>query len=201
MSSNQTEAPKTNHTAKTIKQKFHMVVPLILTDEEGNELNLPMVVMTSGEEAQCEVNAYQDTVAMFKGKIPKKDEPSKWDTVLDANRAAWIVFTTVRQPQDLTKRFFLDKQQVQDSYTYDELDNIMLHYATVRMNQPILKQLDASDPNGYQKMLDIIKKDGESADFFLNGLTTFNVNQLIKSLVKERQQTILPTNNGLSGTP
>jgi hypothetical protein len=199
MTSNNTEAPKVNIIPLAIRQRFHMIVPLILTDEQGNELNLPMVVMTSGEEAQCETNAYLDTLKMFNNKVPKKDEPSKWDQVLDAHRAAWITFTTIRHPNDLTKKFFLEKQQVFDSYSYDELDTIMLHYTTVRMNQPILKQIDPTDPNGYQKLLDIIKRDGEQADFFLSGLTTHTANQLIKSLAKEREQLILQLNNGSSG--
>lgn len=201
MSSNNTQAPQISSLPFAIRQRFHMIVPLILTDEHGAELHLPMVVMTSGEEAQCEANAYQDTLKLFNNKAPKKDEPSKWDQVLDAQRACWIAFTTIRQPQDLTKKFFLEKRQVEDSYNYDELDLVMSHYVTVRMSQPLLKQLDAADPNGYQKLLDIIKKDGEKADFFLSGLTTYTVNQLIKSLVKERELLISQTNNGSSGTP
>src|SRR5271170_2866503 len=94
MSSLNTAPPIKNPVKEAIKPDYihHAVVPMkqFQTNKDTKELEelwLPMVLLLGDEEEAVEINAYNDTLATFKGKAPKKDEPSNWDQVLDANRA------------------------------------------------------------------------------------------------------------------
>jgi hypothetical protein len=201
MTSNNIQVPIVNHVknATTPGYRFNVVVPMLLKDESsGLELHLPMVVLTGRENSAVECNAYQDTLALFKGKSPKKDEPSNWDAILNAQRAFWIVFYSVRHPDDLTKKWFETKQQVEDTYTWDDIEILMNHHMTVRLRQPHLTDINLDDPNAFQQMIDRVKKMGTESDFFLSGLTTHSVNQLIKYLVAQLE--ISQKTNGSSGT-
>jgi hypothetical protein len=198
MTSNNTTAPTINQVQQKIIQRQHRVIPM-LQMHEGKMLHLPMVLMTGREASVVEMNAYQDTLEMFKGKAPKKDEPSNWDQLLDANRAYWTVFQTIRLPNDLTKKWFESKLQVEDTYNYDEVGILMNDYMTIRLNQLHLVNIDPNDPNAYQTMLDNIKKMGPEGDFFLNGFTTHTVNQFVKYLIAQLEN--LQKSSGSSGTP
>jgi hypothetical protein len=155
----------------------------MLQMHDGKELVLPMVILTGRESNECEANTYQDTLAQFKGKAPKKDELSNWDAMIDAHRAFWTVFYSARTPGDISKKWFLSKEQVEDTYNWDEIGILMNDYLTIRLTQPHIAHLDVNDPNSLQGMLDTIKRMGEDNDFFLNGLTMHAKNQLLKYLV------------------
>ena len=200
MSSKNTEPKEINPVAQatTPGYRHHRIVPM-LQEHEGKELHLPMVILNSREDAMVQANAYQDTLKLFNGKCPKLDEPSNWDQQLEAQRAAWIVFMSCRLPNDLTKRWFNNKEQVEDTYNWDELGILMNHYLDVRLSQPHLKSLDLSDPDSFQNMIDQIKKMGTDDSFFLNGFTTHSLNRLIKFLVAQLEN--LQSSNGSSGTP
>ncbi len=194
--------PKENIYAETTKPGYrhHMIVPMLQKSEDGRELNLPMVILTPREQNDVEVQAYNLTRAVFK-EIPKNDEPgaATWNRLMDDNRAVLTILYSVRLPDDLTKRFFMDKQQIEDTYTPEEVGTLCNHYLTVKLNQPHLKHFDPSDPNALQTIIDVIKRDGEKSDFFLNGFTTHSVNQLVKSLAL--QLVSLQKDNGSPGTP
>jgi hypothetical protein len=198
MSSNNTTEPKQSVYSQytTPGYRFNMTVPMLQKDKDGNMLHLPMVVLTTREQQEAETKAYNDTRACFKD-VPKKDEHSNWDQIMDNNRAAYIIYYSVRLPNDLKTKWFNDKKQVEDTYTIEECSILMNNYLTVKINQPHLKTLDVEDPSSFQSMIDMIKKDAES-DFFLNGYTTHSVNQLVKYLVA--QLVSLQTDSGLSGT-
>lgn len=206
MSSLNTKPPIKNPVKEAIKSDYvhHAVVPMkqFQTNKDTNqveELYLPMVLLLSDEEDQVESNAYADTLALFKGKCPKKDEPSNWDQLLEANRAYWIIYFSTRLPTDLKKKWFDSKQEVQHLYTWDSANVVISHYVTIKMTQPCYDKIDFSSPTVFQDILDQIKKFGteDKSDFFFNGLTTHDVNQLIKFLVKERES--FHKNNGSSG--
>jgi hypothetical protein len=170
-----------------------MVVPMLQKTEDGRELHLPMVVLTTREQNEVEVQSYHLTKAAFNGVVPKKDEYSNWDRILDDNRAILTIFYAVRVPDDLTKKWFMDKRQIEDTYTPEEAGILCNNYLTVKLTQPHLKHFDINDPDAFQNMVDAIKKDAES-DFFLNGYTTHSVNQFVKSLVAKLPNS--PKDNG-----
>ncbi len=195
MTSENIEQPTTNFVqqATTPGYRYHQVVPM-LQNHEGKELHLPMVILTGRENNEVEANAYQDTLKLFKGKCPKKDEPSNWDQLIDAQRAYWIIFYSIRLPNDLTKKWFNSKTQVEDTYDWDTAGILMNNYMTVRLNQPHMSNIDFNDPNAFQSVIDRVKKLGAEGDFFLNGFTTHSANQLIKYLVARLESS--PTSNG-----
>ena len=187
--------PQTNLYAETTKPGYrhHMVVPMLQKTEDGKELHLPMVVLTTREQNEVEIKAYQATRAAFGGVVPKNDEPNNWDRILDDNRATLTIFYATRLPDDLTKKWFNDKTQVEDTYTPEEAGILCNNYLSVKLTQPHLKHFDANNADAFQAIIDRIKKDGES-DFFLNGFTTHSVNQLVKFLVSQLPS--LPKDNG-----
>ena len=199
---NSLQEPKTNLYAETTKPgyKHHLVVPMLQKTEDGRELHLPMVVLTPREQTDIELQAYHLTKAAFK-EVPKNDEPgaATWQRVMDDNRAVLTILNAVRLPDDLTKCFFMDKKQIEDTYTPEEVGTLCNHYLTVKMNQPHLKYFDHTDPDALQSIIEVIKRDGEKSDFFLNGFTTHSVNQLVKSLAL--QLVSLQKDSGSSGTP
>lgn len=174
------------YAANTSGQKYHMVVPMLQKTQDGKELHLPMVILTPREQNEVEAKAYADTRSMFR-EIPKKDEPGvdAWTKIMDDNRAAYTLFYATRLPTDLSKKWFMDKQQVEDTYTPEEAGILCNHYLTVKLNQPHLKVFDPSNPDAFQGIIDVIRRDGENSDFFLNGLTTHSANQLVKYLVSQ----------------
>jgi hypothetical protein len=188
MPSNNTD-PQVENFVKQVTSpgyRHHRVVPMLQLHED-KELHLPLVVLTGRENSDVEVKTYQDTLSQFKGKSPKKDEYSNWDELLEANRAYYTILYSARLPNDLSKKWFESKQQLEDTYTWDDIEILMAHYLTVRATQPHLVNLDMKDPNVFQIAIDRIKKLGTSSDFFLNGFTSHSSNQLIKFLVEERE--------------
>lgn len=181
------------------KRIYHQEIPMMLFSEDGKQLYLPMVIGTSRELAEIEENSYQDTVKHFHGTVPKLDQHSNWKAIEDYHRAAWTVYVCCRQPTDLKQRFFLSKQDVEDTYNWDELGLLMANYLSMRKNQDIYKSLDPNSVDPYQDLIDQIVKDVEKSDFFLNSLTTHTVNLLVKFLVAERQS--YKNISGLSGSP
>ena len=193
--SNNTTPPVINEIRQCIKLKgrFFKEVPMLL-QHDGKELTLPMVVLNGAEMEEVEQNTYADTLKAFKGKPPKDDEPSNWHQLMEANRAYWTIYFSVRMPEKLQEKFFITKTQVQDTYTSDEAGIIASHYLEVQLNQPHLINLAEDDENVFQAVLDRIKKQGENSNFFTNGLTTASANRLIKYLVKKLES--LQTTNG-----
>lgn len=191
--------PKTNAYVDN-KTRYSMEVPMLQTTDDGRMLHLPMVVLNPREQREVESKAYADARACFKD-VPKKDEPGmeSFVKIMDDCRAAYTILYAVRVPGDLNKKWFMDKQQIEDTYTLDEMGTLCNHYVTVRLNQPYMKLLDVSDPNMFQNVIEMIKKEGSESDFFLNGLTTHSVNQLLKYLVSQLPNS--PKDNGLSGEP
>ena len=185
MSSKNIIPPQENpvRSATTAGWRHHRVVPVLQYDKDGNQLKLPMVILTGNEMAEVESKAFADTLKLFDGRAPKSDEPSNWDQQLEAQRSYWTIFLSVRTPDDLLKKWFISKEQVGDTYNWDEAGILMSHFLTVRLTQPHLVNLDPNDPNAYQTIIDTIKKAGTESDFFMNGLTTHASNQLIKFLV------------------
>lgn len=195
------QEPKPNLYAENTKPgRFHMEVPMLQKTEDGRQLHLPMVVLNTREQNEIEVAAYNLTKAAFK-EAPKNDEPgaAAWARFMDDQRALLTILQCVRLPDDLTKKYFLDKQQIEDTYTPEEVGILCNHYLTVRLNQPHMKHFNQEDPEALQAIIDAIKKDGEKSDFFLNGFTTHSVNQLVKFLALRLQNS--PKDNGLPGTP
>jgi hypothetical protein len=195
------QEPKPNlYIENTKPGRFHMEVPMLQKTEDGRQLHLPMIVLNTREQNEIEVLAYGLTRAAFK-EIPKNDEPgaASWARFMDDQRALLTILYCVRLPEDLTKRFFLDKQQIEDTYTPEEVGMLCNHYLTVRLNQPHMKHFDQSNPEALQAIIDAIKKDGELSDFFLNGFTTHSVNQLVKSLVSRLVNS--QKDSGSPGTP
>lgn len=182
--------------ATTPGYRHHLIVPM-LQQHEGKELHLPMVVLTTREEREVEVRAYRDTRTEF-GDIKIDEDSFSFQKVLSNNTAVYTIYFAARIPGDLIKKWFQDKQQVEDTYTPEEAGIITNNYMTVKLSQPHLKSFNQEDPNAFQGMIDNIKKSGEG-DFFLNGYTTHSVNQLVKFLVVQLEKS--QTNNGSSGTP
>jgi hypothetical protein len=197
-----TENIYTNATSTNMKKKLHhrMVPMMIYTEDMKSELILPMVVETSRELAEIESNAENDTREQLK-IMPNAEQTSVsvWKQVMRMHRSAWLVYTCCRLSTDLTQKYFMNKQQVLDTYNPDELGILMDHYASVRYTQPHYTLLDVDSPTAFQDAIDKIKKMGTESDFFLNSFTTHSVNQLIKYLVSQ-----LPNSEnitGMSGTP
>lgn len=196
------EEPKVNipRQVTTPGYRHHRIVPM-LRKHEDRDLNLPMVVLTSRENAEVKAKAFADTVAMFGGKPPKEGEMgvASWNNIYETQESTWIVFYSVRVPNDLTKKWFLSKQAIEEDYSEAEVGILAQNYVSVVLTQPHLTVVDFSKPNAFQAMIDQIKEQGEKSDFFLNGLTTHSVNQFIKFLIADREN--LQKNTGLSGTP
>src|SRR5580692_12557220 len=57
----------------TRKTPFNLTVPMMIEDKEGNELHLPMVVLSAREEREAKTAAYNETISYFK-TMPKKEE-------------------------------------------------------------------------------------------------------------------------------
>lgn len=196
------EEPKVNipRQATTPGYKHHRLVPM-LKMHEGKELVLPMVALNPRENSEVEAKAFADTSALFGGKIPKKDDLSaeSWKNIFEMQKNIWLLFYAVRVPEDLTKKWFISKQQIEEDYLVEEIGILSNNYISVVLTQPHLTVVDYTKPGAYQAVIDQIKKMGEDGDFFLNGLTTHSVNQLIRYLVAQVES--FQKNNGSSGTP
>ena len=161
---------------------------------ETQELYLPMVLLKGYEDDQVAANAYHDTLAAFKGKAPKKEDPSNWDEMLDANRAYWTIFLSARIPGKLDKQWFDTIDEVRATYNWDEAGVILSHYLSIRMTQPCYTQVDFNSPTVFQDLIDLIKRNGNQSDFFFNGVTSHTVNQLLKYLAAHQESS--PKSNG-----
>lgn len=177
------------------KKLHHRFVPMGMFDEKGNEVLLPIVVGSARDHNEIESGAEAATKKLLKiDSAPEKDSQSSWKKIMDAERAIRIVYCCTRLPDDLSKRYFENINQVQDTYGPDELAMLMDHYATVKYTQPHYRLIDPESSNAFQETIDKIKKLGEESDFFLNGHTTHSVNLLIKYLVSQ-----LPNYENITG--
>ena len=191
-------------TDSNMKKKLHyrMVPMMLFNEDDTQELNLPMVLSTAREETEIEAGAENDAKTQLK-TLPTEEQNkvSTFKNLMNIHRAGWTVYVACRKPTDLQQRFFLNKEQVMDTYNPDELGILMDHYNTVRYTQPHYVIIDTNLPPevAFQDAIDKIKKMGEQSDFFLNSFTTHSLNRLIKYLVSHHTSCKLGT--GGSGTP
>ena len=190
--------PSDNLYFQLTKERHHLVVPMLILDKEGkDELNAPMVVLTSREEQECRSLAYKETKQYFK-EVPKTDEPSNWTEVFEQNLTSWYIFCASRVPGDLNKKLFFNKQQVDDQYTTEELSILGNYFLQVKLSQPHLKHLDPDNKDSFEELISEIIRSGTTQDFFLSGYTTHSLKLLIHYLIGKQKTS--QQENGSSGT-
>lgn len=193
-------------TSKKLEKKLHhRMVPLMLFDpESGKEAVAPMLLGTGSEMVEAESYA-ENKVKELIGHVEEhnRGEGSTWHKMMDHFRVAKIVEICVRVPTDLSLKLFdLGVDQVLDTYSEHQLGVLKDHYQVVVFSQPDLILLDPEIEDGTLRMqaaIQKIKEMGEDGDFFINGLTTHSVKQLIKYLVSQPPNSAEHT--GSSGTP
>lgn len=191
-----------NSTSPNMKKKLHhRLVPMMMFTADDKEVVLPVVLGTSRDMIEAEANAELDVQAQLKTEVALSNRGvgSTWLKLMNYHRSAWIIYFCTRMPNDLTKKFFESKDHVIDTYDPDQLGILMDHYGTVRYTSPHFKLIDPEDPNAFQEAIQKIKELGTESDFFLNGLTTHSLIQLLKYSVSHPGNSENTT--GLSGSP
>lgn len=178
-----------------LTQRHSMMVTMPFKTKDGNEVILPMVVLSGRELYEAKQKAEADTRTSYGKDIPKKDEVSEWDMKFNDHLAYWTIFYSVRQPDDETKRLFPTKEAVMDCLTSDQAGILSNDYLTVQMNQPWITHLDNDDPDKIEALIQKLIEDGKSPHFFLNSLTSHGQNTLINFMAAKLAK--LQRGNGL----
>lgn len=168
--------------------KWSMQVTMPFKTKEGEDIILPMVVLSGRELFEAKQKAEADTRSSYGKDVPKKDEASGWDEKYNDHLAYWTIFYSVRQPDDLTKKLFPTKESVMDALTSDQAGILSNDYMTVQLNQPWLIHLDNDDPDKLEELVQKLIKDGKDPHFFLNSLTSHAQNILINFMAAKLQK-------------
>lgn len=161
-------------------QRFHMMVPMPFKTGEGQDIICPMVVLSGREVFEAKQKAEADTRASYGKDVPKKEEASGWDEKYLDHLAYYQIFFSVRQPNDIKKKFFPNKESVMDALTSDQAGILANNYMTVTINQPWLVNLDNDDPEKMEGLIQKLIQNGtKDPNFFLNSLTSHSANLLI----------------------
>jgi hypothetical protein len=175
-----------------------MDVEMPFTKEDGSPVILPMVILTGRELMAAKKDAEKLTIAMYDGKMPKKDEASSFDELVEEHLCWQLVYYSVRLPNDLNKKFFPEFNAVMDMLTPDQAGILKNCYLQLQINQPWLVALDNDDPEKINAMIEQLIKDGTDTHFFLNSLTSVSQNILINSLASRLKKCM--TDSGMLGT-
>lgn len=165
----------------TVK-KFSMDIKMPFVKNDGSAVLLPMVILTGRELREAKKAAEKITMAVYDGKLPKKDEASSYDELFAENMCWQLVFYSVRMPNDLKKKFFPTFDAMEDMLTPDQAGILKNDYITLQMNQPWLLNLDSEEK--INAMISQLMEDGSSF-FILNSLNTVSQNLLVVSLISQ----------------
>jgi hypothetical protein len=168
-----------NNLYANMTKKFSMEIKMPFKTDDGGEITLPMVVLSGRELFEAKQNAEADTRKSYGKDLPKKDEASDFDNKYCDQLAYWTIYYSVREPGDLTSRFFPTKDAVMDSLTSDQAGILSNNYMTLQLNQPWLMKLDNDDPEKLESLVQQIIQDGKDPHFFLSSLTSHALNILI----------------------
>lgn len=187
-----------------LTQRWHMMVEMPFKTKDGQAIILPMAILSGRELYEAKQKAEADTRVSYGKDIPKKDEASGWAEKYNDHLAYWTIFYSVRQPNDLNKKFFPTKDSVMDALTSDQAGILSNDYMTVQLNQPWLTHLDNDDPDKIESLIQRLIQDGKDPHFFLNSLTSHAQNTLINfmaaKLAKLQTDSGSPTTQPEDGT-
>jgi hypothetical protein len=135
-------------------------------------------------------------MASFGKNPPKKDDVSNYDDLYQDRFAYWVVYYSVRLPQDINKKFFPTIESVSE-LPYEHIGILSNSYLMLKMNQPYLTHLNNDDPDKLNALLDQIIADGKEPHFFLNSLPQLSLIVLINYM--GAKLAVLQKDNGSTG--
>jgi hypothetical protein len=185
--------------AEFTQQRFSQVVEMPFTRPDGSKIALPMTILSGRELFEAKKAAERMTISFYDGKVPKKDEASSYNEMFEEQLCWQLIFHSIRQPNDLKKKFFPTFDAVLDMITPDQAGILKNCYLQVQLLQPWIIQLDNDDPEKVEAMIQKLMQDGTSNNFFLNSLTSVAQNILISSLASKLKKCMM--DSGTLGTP
>jgi hypothetical protein len=162
--------------------EFHMDVEMPFKKKDGSSVILPMRVLSGKELRLAKKEAEKMTIATYDGKLPKKDEASSYDALYEENLCWQLIFHSVRLPNDLSKKFFISFDAMEEMMSPDQAGILKDCYLQLQLNQPWIIQLNNDDPEKLEHMIEKLMQDGTEQHFFLNSLTSLSQIILINSL-------------------
>lgn len=184
--------------AEFTQKRFSMDVIMPFKKTDGSDVTLPMVVLTGRELMEAKKAAEKMTMAMYDGKMPKKDEASSYTELYEENLCWQLISYSIRFNVDLKKRFFPNVDAALDMITPDQAGILKNCYIELQLNQPWVINLNATDEERIEGMMQKLIEDGTSS-FFLNSLTSVSQNLLIRSLASKLKNAMMES--GTHGMP
>jgi len=161
-----------------------------------NGQKIPMAIwVLKGQESQlCTIEAEKWTRKLLKenGGVPKDDEKSEGYSNLYESRAAIeILSRACRNPDDVSKPFFMSADQIARNLTTDEIGVLLNQYIIIQQTiGPIISHMESYEMDAW---IEVITKGG-SVDF-LAGTTWGGKSQFIKYLVSQLQNLQMDTSS------
>jgi hypothetical protein len=187
------KADQTNLYA-TMTQRWYMNVEMPFVTSDEKPIILPMSVLSGRELYEAKQFAERDTRLSYGKDVPKKDEASEWDQKYEDHLAYWTIYYSLKQPNDVSKRFFPNKEAVMDCLMPDQVAILANDYLTVTINQPWLTYLDNDNPDKLEAVVERLIADAKDPHFFLNSLTSLAQTNLINFMAAKLAK--LQTVNG-----
>jgi hypothetical protein len=178
------------------------VLPFVRKDEDGNALcEYRMTILTQDEIDACWANAEQYTRRVFKSKLGANDEEinmirrEAWAEVYENAKLVEVLYTAMRDKDDVNKRVWTAPQEIRKLLTQDECATLFRSYEETQfMWGPLWRMLTADEIDAW-----IEKLTEGASNYPLGHLGQGALVQLIASLAFQLKN--LKSDTGSSGSP
>ncbi len=181
----------------------HRLVPFPrVNPKTGENFEIAMWLLTEQESLLVASEAEKITRKLLKDNLPGKDEQAKgYNDVFNNASAVELLYRACRDPNDITRPLFPNKQAIGDALTVDEIAVLLNHYFTMQVELgPIIGGMTDDEVQAWIKKL---AEGGSSSQYFLNslswealkGLLTAMAIQLFSSQTDKSSPTLPPEEN------
>lgn len=149
----------------------HRLVPFPrINPKTGENFEIAMWLLTEQESLLVASEAEKMTRRLLKDNLPGKDEQSKgYNDVFNNASAIELLYRACRDPNDITRPLFPNKQAIGDTLTTDEIAVLLNHYFTMQVELgPIVGGMTEEELQAWIKKL---AEGGQSSQYFLNSLS------------------------------
>ena len=167
----------------TAVPKPHKIFDFPRYDAEGKPLaRIAMQILSQGESMTCQAEAEKTAKALLKDSSKPGEAPSKgYEDIFNNASAVEVIFRAARNPNDLTKPFFVNKADITRHLTSDELGILLNYYFTVQVELgPVIGSMSQDELNAWVKKL---SEGGADARNFLDSFSLVALKELLMCMV------------------
>ncbi len=175
----------------------HEEVPFPVALQDGTTFDIPMWILTAQEDYQVSAGAEKEVRKLLAGT--DIDIKSRGYNDLYNDQCAYqLLWFACRCPGDVTKPFFLKKEDLPALLNSDQIGILLNHYYDLKLGQPSLKHITSQAE--LDEWIKKIQNGGKDVNFLLNSFSLVSLKTLIFSLVNQSQN-LLKDNASASSQP